>query len=269
VTHLLPLLLYLGALALWLGCLVTGSRGRGPVLASAVTALAVATHVAALVLFRVQYGELPLVGPGAALSTLALVGGIILLATLPLREVARVAIALLPFIIAVQAAALWLGVRPSPMALDFQGVGFVLHVTFAFLGYQGLAIAFAAGILYLIQHHELKEKRLGRFFHFIPPLATLDRVGRVGLWGGFGALTVALGFGWAWTVQHRGSLEMGDPKVLWAILSWLVFAGILAVRFGPGRSDYRGAVASVIGFALVIGSYLVLRLTVSGSGLFL
>lgn len=269
MTHLLPLLLYIGAFGLWIWCLMTGSRGKAPRIAAGVTGAAVLLHAVALVQFRVQYGELPLVGPGAALSTLAFVGGLVLLATLPLREVARVAIGVLPFIIVVQSAALWLGVHPSPMSIDFQGATFVLHVTLAFLGYQGMAVAFAAGILYLIQHHELKEKRLGRFFHFIPPLATLDRLGRVGVWAGFGCLSLSLVLGWAWTVRNRGSLEFGDPKVMWAILSWWVFLGIAGARSVPGRNDYRGAVASVAGFVIVIGTYLVLRLTVGGSGLFL
>lgn len=269
MTHLLPLLLYIGAFVLWVRCLLTGSRGRGPRMAAYVTAGAVAVHAAALGAYWLRFGELPLVGPGAALSSLAFVGGLALAATLLLREVARVAIALLPFIIVVQGVALGLGVQPSPLAVDFQGVGFVLHVSLAFLGYQGLALAFASGMLYLIQHHELKEKRLGRFFHFIPPLATLDRLGRVGLWGGFACLSAALAVGWAWTVQNRGSLEMSDPKILWAVLSWLVFLAILLARGLPGRNDYRGAVAAVVGFGLVITSYIALRLTVGGAGLFL
>jgi ABC-type uncharacterized transport system permease subunit len=137
------------------------------------------------------------------------------------------------------------------------------------LGYQGLAVAFAAGLLYLIQHHELKAKRLGRFYHFIPSLAALDQVGKIGLWVGFGCLTFALAFGWGWTVQHRGSLQVGDPKVLWAILSWGVFVGVLGSRLGGERTEYRGALAAVVGFGLVIGSYVILRLTAQASGLFL
>lgn len=269
MTHLLPLFLYTGAFILWVRCLVRGSQGRGPLAASILTAAGLLAHAVALAHFWLQYGELPLVGFGAALSSLAFVGALALTVMLPLREMSRVAIALLPFIIALQGIAVLLGVEPTPLALDFEGAGFVLHVSLAFLGYQGLAVAFAAGVLYLIQHHELKAKRLGRFFHFIPPLATLDRLARIGLWAGFACLTLALAFGWAWTVENRGSLAMGDPKVVWAILSWLVFVGILGARVGGGRNDYRGALAAVIGFGVVICSYLVLRLTVGGDGLFL
>jgi ABC-type uncharacterized transport system permease subunit len=101
-----------------------------------------------------------------------------------MRQVARVGVALLPFIVVCLGVALLVGIRPSEEALAFQGAGFVLHVTFAFLGYQGLALASAAGGLYLVQHHELKAKRMGRFFHFIPPWPPWTSWGRSGSgWG--------------------------------------------------------------------------------------
>ncbi|TVP44315.1 MAG: hypothetical protein EA350_12105 [Gemmatimonadales bacterium] len=264
--HLLAFFLYLGAFLLWIRFLVSGARGDGPNLASGVVGLAVVAHAVALGSFWAEHGELPLAGPGAALSTLAFVGGLALLALLPVRQVSRVGVALLPFITVCQGIALLVGIQPSDQALAFQGAGFILHVTFAFLGYQGLALASSAGFLYLIQHHELKAKRMGRFFHFIPPLATLDLLGQIGVWVGFVALSLALGFGWAWTVQHPEVIALSDPKVLWAILSWVVFAAVLLLRRGRGRREYRSALASVVGFSLVLGSYLVVRLTSPGSG---
>jgi ABC-type uncharacterized transport system permease subunit len=269
VIHAFALLLYIGAFFLWIHVLVRGSKGTSSVPAALATVTGVALHGAALVRFWTVHEELPLVGPGAALSSLAFVGGAALVAFLPLRYAPRLAIVLLPFMLAVLGAALWVGIEPSPLAIEFQGTGFVLHVVSAFLGYQGMAVAFAAGVLYMIQHHELKSKRLGRFFHFAPPLAILDRIARVGLWAGFACLSLALAFGWAWTVRHRGSLDLGDPKVIWAVLSWSVFLGVLGARWGPGRTEYRGAVAAVVGFGVVVASYLVLRFTAGGDGLFL
>jgi ABC-type uncharacterized transport system permease subunit len=229
----------------------------------------VAVHATALVDFWRTNGELPLVGPGAALSSLAFIGGLALVVMLPMREAGRVALVLLPFVIVVQGVALALGIELSPLSMDFQGVGFVFHVGLAFLGLQGLAVAFAAGVLYLIQHHELKEKRLGRFFVFTPPLATLEKVGRIGLWVGFVAMTLALVVGWAWTVQNPGAIQLSDPKVALGVFAWVVFLAILLFRGAKGSSEYRGALAAVVGFALVIGVYLALRLASGGSGLFL
>jgi ABC-type uncharacterized transport system permease subunit len=186
-----------------------------------------------------------------------------------MKDAGRVALVLLPFVVVVQGIALALGIELSPLSMDFQGAGFVFHVALAFLGLQGLAIAFAAGVLYLIQHHELKEKRLGRFFFFTPPLATLEVVGRTGLWVGFVSMTLALVVGWAWMAQNPGAIQLSDPKVALGIISWFVFLGIFAVRGAPSSSEYRGALAAIVGFALVIGVYVALRLASGGSGLFL
>lgn len=266
--HLLAFLLYVGAFLLWTRLLWKGSsgaKGRGP--APILLGVGVLAHALALAGFWFTYRELPLAGPGAALSSLAFVGGIALLAILPMREMSRVGIALLPFIVICLGAALLVGIEPSGQPLTFQGPGFVLHVTFAFLGYQGLALAAAAGLLYLVQHWELKAKRLGRFYHFIPPLATLDLLSRIGLYVGFGSLTLALALGWGWVSRNPAGVGLGDPKVLWAVSSWAIFAMVLLARLGRGRREHRGALASVLGFTLILGSFLVLRFSAPGGGL--
>lgn len=264
--HFVTFALYALGFGLWLRLLAGGARTKGATLPSVVVGLAVATHALALGSFWVRYGELPLVGPGAAFSSLAFVGGVTLLLLIPARQVARVGVALLPFILICQGTALLLGVKPSGQILAFQGVGFVLHVTFAFLGYQALALSAAAGSLYLIQHREIKAKRMSRFFHFIPPLATLDLLGKVGVGIGFVSISLALTFAWAWTLQNPGVLSLGDPKVIWALLSWGVFGVVLMLRRGSSQREYRSAQASVIGFSVIFGSYLVLRLFVDGTG---
>lgn len=267
--HLAALVFYIAAFAPWIVILVRGANDQASRVAIGLTIVAVVLHAMALVDFWLTTGELPLIGIGAVSSSLAFVGGLSLVLLAAFRDVGRVALGLLPVVVGLQGAAMVLGIEPSPMSLDFQGAGFVLHVALAILGLQGLTVAAAAGFLYVVQHHELKEKRLGRLFVFLPPLATLERVQRVSLGIGFVALSLSLVFGWAWTVQNRGSLEFSEPKVVWAVLSWFVFLGIFLVRRGRVSSEYRGAVATVIGFAVVIGTYLALRITASGTGLFL
>ena len=267
--HLAAFVAYVGALVPWVYLLLRGPRPHAVAFASGLTVVAVLLHVMATLDFWLTYDQLPLGGLAPALSSLALVGGVALVAVLPLREARRIALGLLPLLVALEGGAILLGIEPSQVDLGFQGAGFVLHVALAFLGLQGLAVAFAAGLLYLVQYHELKMKRLGRLSRFIPPLATLERVGGVGLTVGFVSLTLALVLGWAWTVQNLGSLETDDPKVIWAVLSWVVFLGIFLARRGRGQTQYRSALAAVIGFAIVVGTYLALRLTADGTGLFL
>ncbi|MEX0979929.1 MAG: cytochrome c biogenesis protein CcsA [Gemmatimonadota bacterium] len=267
--HFTALFLYALALTLWIRGLLTGARGRGQAVAPWIAVAAVLSHLSALTLFALEYRQLPLVGLGPALSSLALVLGLGLVATLSLREATRIGIVVVPLILVLQTVALVTGVDPTREPLDFQGIWFALHVTFAFLGYQGLALAFAAGLLYLVQFHELKSKRLGRVFRFIPPLATLDGLGRVSLWIGFGGLSIAIVLGWAWTLRYRGTFQVADPKTLWAVVSWTAVVVALLARRGGDRPGRTGALAAVLGFGVVVLFFLVLRLMAVENGLFL
>ncbi|HZD06216.1 MAG TPA: cytochrome c biogenesis protein CcsA, partial [Longimicrobiales bacterium] len=179
-----------------------------------------------------------------------------------------VGILLAPLVILLEGTALLLGVRPAPTTLDFRGAWFALHVTLAFAGIGGMALSAAAGALYLAQHRELKHKRMGRIFRFLPPLATLARMGRVGAATSLAVLSLALALGWAWTVRFRHSLQGQDPKTLWSVFIWGVILAAVLARRGGGGTERRGAVASVVGFLLIVASYVLIR-SAAGSGLFL
>jgi len=267
ILHAIALAFYLLAGALVASTLAAGQREvTRPALFAIVAA--VAAHCAALVAYSVEYGELPLVGLAASVSTLAfLIGAGLLLSTL-LRQARPLALVLVPLIGMLLLVALMLGVRPSGAELEFRGVWFSLHVLMAFIGYAGLAIAFSAGLLYLLQFRALKEKNFGRAFRFLPPLETLDSVGQRALVLGLGALSFALLLAWAWTVRFRGSLTLRNPEVIWGVVTWLVFVSSLAARRG-GAGDRRGAAATVAGFTVVLLAYVVLRVLTASGHLFL
>ncbi len=269
LTHAVTLLLYIGSLILWFRSLQSGGRGRGPKIAFGLAVAGVAAHAVALACFTVEYRQLPLNGLAPSLSTVALTIGIGLVATLGLGEGRRVGIVLVPVVVLLEVVAVSLGIEPAPAQLDFEGPWFVFHVTLAFAGLGGLAVAFASGLLYLVQLHELNTKRMGRLFQFTPPLVTLDRLGRTGLVAGFITFTLGLVLGWLWTYNFRQSLDATNPKVLWAILSWLIFVAALGVRAGGGVKERRSAFASVVGFSLIVVSYLGFRIVSSQGGFFL
>jgi HemX protein len=266
--HLLSLALYALAAAL-LGVSMARSHRRLPAIASAVLAAAIVAHGAELATYVREFGELPLVGLGPSLSVFALLiaAGSLGLATL--GRTGPVGLVLVPVAAAVAAIAQIVGVEPSRQVMAFQGPWFVFHVVLAFVGYAGLTVAFAAGLMYLIQFRELKSKHFGAIFRFFPPLDTLDRIGRGALIAGMSFLTLALLVGWAWTERFGRPMSPGNPKVVWGILSWLVFAAALGARLGGGRPARRAALASVVGFAVVLMGYVVLRLSEAAGGAFL
>lgn len=260
----IALLLYLGASGT-LAASFAGGRVAVPRTGAALIAGGMAVHAAALITFTAEYAELPLVGLAPSLSTLAFLITLFLFATTFARESRPVGIVLLPLVSILLAIALIIGITPAGPPPAFRGVWFSFHVLLAFIGYAGLAVAFAAGLLYLLQFRELKGKRLGRVFRFFPSLPTLDTLGRRGVAIGFPALSGALLLGWAWTVRFRNTFAVDNPEVIWGVLTWLTFAVLVAVRYSKApNTERRAAFASVIGFIVVVVSYLVLRLFVTG-----
>ena len=266
--HVLALLLYGAGAGIQIGSLARGQR-MVPRLGPALLCSAVLVHAVALGAFVAAYHELPLVGLAPSLSTLAFLIGAFLVALTSFREARPVGIVLLPLVVILLALALVLHIRPAGHLLAFRGAWLVIHVVLAFIGYVGLAVAFAAGLLYLLQFRELKGKRFGRLFRFFPPLATLDRLGRLGLQVGFPALTMSLIAGWAWTVRFEHTFAFTMPQVIWGMITWVIFvAAMLAGRSGPTRAR-RSALASVVGFAVVVAAYVILRVAITGGRLFL
>lgn len=266
--HGLALFFYIAAAGVLIGSLVEGRR-MAPRIGEAILTAAVLAHGGGLVAYTVGFDELPLVGLAPSLSVLGFLIGVVLLAMGAFREARTLGLILAPFVAIILTIGLVLGVAPSGEPLAFRGPWFFLHVVLAFIGYTGLAVSFAAGLVYLLQFRELKAKHLGRVFRFFPSLDTLDLVGRRALALGFPALTLALALGWAWTVRFRHSFAFGDPKVAWAVMTWFTFVTVMTVRSGGAARERRGALASVVGFAIVVLAYVVLRLATAEGAVFL
>jgi HemX protein len=242
---------------------------RLTVVSRGILGLGLVVHAWGLVVFTVRWAELPLVGLGPSLSTLAFLIGLGTLIASTLASATTVGLVLLPVVTALAGIAVAVGVQPTGEPGPFQSVWFVLHVVMALVGYAGLTVAFAAGLMYLLQFRELKSKHFGAIFRFFPPLETLDRLGRKGLLIGFPFLTLAMLVGWAWSARFDVVPSPGDPKLTWVILSWVVFLAALLAGFGSGRRSQRGALVSVVGFVVVVVLYVVLRSQTAEHGAFL
>jgi len=263
------LLLYLGASGT-LAVSFAGGRGEAPRTGGYMMAAGVLLHGVGLGLFTAQHAELPLVGLAPSLCTLAFLIALFHFGATLANESRPVGLVLVPVIAVLLAIALVLGISPSGHAVQFRGVWFSFHVLLAFLGYAGLTMAFAAGLLYLLQFRELKDKRLGRVFRFFPSLPALDMLGRLGVVVGFPALTLALLLGWAWAARFQPEFGLEEPQVIWGLLTWFTFAALVVLRL-THRADTqrRAALASVIGFVVVVLTFVLLRVFVTGERVFL
>lgn len=266
ILHLVSFALY-GVAGAVLGFSLAREARRLPTMASVIVALGALVHAAALVEYASTWNQLPLVGLGPFLSTLAFLIGLGCLMAATLGHASTVGLVLVPLVALLTAVAALVGLTPTGEAATFRGAWFVLHVVFALVGYVGLTVAFAAGLMYLLQFRQLKSKHFGAIFRFFPPLDTLDRLGRQGLLAGFPFLTLAVLVGWAWTASF--DVSVAPVKIVWVVLSWVVLLLALLARAGRGRKGERGALASVIGFVVVVVLYVIVRVQAAQNGAFL
>jgi ABC-type uncharacterized transport system permease subunit len=127
-----------------------------------------------------------------------------------------------------------------------------IHILLASAGFAMLGVAGAAGVLYVAHHRAIKSKRPGPLRVPLPPLEALDRVNVLALALGFVLLTLGLlsGVAWVEAVEHR--LWPGGWHANVTGLAWVLYAGLVAARFGAGQGARQSALASAAGFAFLV-----------------
>jgi cytochrome c-type biogenesis protein CcsB len=131
-----------------------------------------------------------------------------------------------------------------------------VHTTLAFLSYATFAVAFGAAIMYLIQEHFLKKKRLGPLYQKLPSLDVLDEINYRCLTFGFPLLTIAIITGAIWAETAWGTYWSWDPKETWSLITWFIYAALLHGRLTTGWRGRRAAILSIIGFFILLFTFL-------------
>ncbi len=127
-----------------------------------------------------------------------------------------------------------------------------VHVTLSMLGTVGFAVAFVAGVMYLIQEGLLKSKRFNVLYSKLPALDFLDQLNQQSIILGFPLLTLGIITGAISAEFSRGAYVNWNPEQTWALVTWLFYFVVLAGRMTLGWRAKRGAYLTVIGFACVI-----------------
>jgi cytochrome c-type biogenesis protein CcsB len=140
----------------------------------------------------------------------------------------------------------------------------VLHTVVAFFGYASFAVAFGAAIIYLMQERFLKRKKLGGLFQKLPSLNTLDDINYRCLTFGFPLLTIAIISGAIWAETAWGTYWSWDPKETWSLITWFVYAALLHGRLTTGWRGKKAAILSIIGFFVMLFTFLGVNLLMPG-----
>ena len=141
---------------------------------------------------------------------------------------------------------------------------FPIHVTFAFLGYAAFALAFCAGVIYLIQERLVKTKNIGTFLERLPSLEVLDKISYRALTIGFPLITIGIITGAAWAEYAWGAYWSGDHKETWSLITWLLYAALLHQRLMVGWRGKKAAIMAIVGFGVVLFTFLGVNLLMEG-----
>ncbi|MDH3628834.1 MAG: cytochrome c biogenesis protein CcsA [Acidobacteriota bacterium] len=128
----------------------------------------------------------------------------------------------------------------------------LVHISLSALALGVLCLAFVMSLLFLAQDRALKSRQGMNWVDRLPALREADRVGQVGLVVGFVLLTAGIASGF---IVHGGVTSEGltaNPKQAFALLTWLIFAAVIAARGWLGIRGRRSAYMTIAGFALGI-----------------
>jgi cytochrome c-type biogenesis protein CcsB len=157
----------------------------------------------------------------------------------------------------------------KPLSPVLQSYWLGIHTVLAFLGNAAFALAFGIGSMYLVQEHYVKSKHLGGLFERLPSLQTLDEINYRLITLGFPLLTLAIITGALWAESAWGSYWNWDPREVWALITWFIYAIILHARLTAGWRGRRAALLSIIGFLTILIAFFGIKLLQKGLHVFL
>jgi cytochrome c-type biogenesis protein CcsB len=149
----------------------------------------------------------------------------------------------------------------TPLVPALQSYWLWLHVSVTMLGEAFFAVAFVASLLFIAApavdflRRYLPWLRI-RAVNVEEKKARLDALAYRAVAVGFPLFTLGgLIFGMVWAYRAWGSYWSWDPKEVWSLITWFVFALYLHTRIVMGWKGKRSALVAIIGFLAALFTY--------------
>ena len=217
-------------------------------------------HTFSVLFHFADSGLLPVTSFGEGLSFFAwlIVGSFLVLGRS--ERVSAIGVVISPLASLMTAGALAFFVPSVPVPAELHSVWLPVHVTLAFLGNAVFAIAFAVSVVYLFEESRLKSRRGAWLLGRLPSLEQLDRLNYRCLVWGFPLLSLGILTGGIWAAHTWGRFWSGELREVLSLITWLVYAGLLQFRLTAGLRGRRAATLTIVGFTLVVVSYVSISL---------
>jgi cytochrome c-type biogenesis protein CcsB len=212
-------------------------------------------HSAALIFRTVESGHAPFTNMYESLSFLAWASVLAYLAIESKYKFRKAGPYLMLIVIGLMALASspLMPKSATPLVPALQSYWLWLHVSVTLLGEAFFAVAFITSIMYL--KAEAREKR-GQADKPGLSAERLDSISYRSIAVGFPLFTLGgLVFGMVWAYKAWGTYWSWDPKEVWSLITWFVFALYLHTRIVMGWKGRRSAAIAVIGFLAALFTY--------------
>lgn len=233
-------------------------------IAIAAVALGFALQSADIVRRFVSYGYTPITSLGESLSFLGWIVAGAFLAVERRYKLPILGAFAMPLVAGVVLPAAVLRDPGGPVPEAIKLAGMPVHVLVAFGGIALFALATGVAVAYLLLERQMKGKRFGLLFSRLPSLEVLDEVSDSLMKWGFVALSITLITGAYFAKKAWGDYWRWDPKLTLSLVGWFVYAGLVHARLFAGWRGRRAAMLTMLGFLILFGSYLGLKLFPSG-----
>jgi ABC-type transport system involved in cytochrome c biogenesis permease subunit len=236
---------------------------RNPMVGRTATTLlifAALAHTFVIGMLTMDVGHVPVAGATSAISTFVWLLALAYLYIELTTEERAMGVFILPLLVGLQAIP---AIRPGveDLAPVLQSPLFGVHVSSLLFAYASFALACVIGVTYVLLFKEIKAKHLGFFYARLPSLQVLDRMNHIAIVVGWVFLTIGLIVGTIWAAQAQGgyagdprvqAMSLKDPKIIGAIVCWLVYSFELFAARRIGWGGRRAAYLSAVGFAIVL-----------------
>jgi ABC-type transport system involved in cytochrome c biogenesis permease subunit len=245
--------LYAGALVVYFASLFARREGwgRGGLI---LAVIGISFHTAALILRTASSGHAPFTNMYESLSFLswAIVVALIVFGRKPRAPQLGPYLMLIAVALVALASSPLMPKEAAPLVPALQSYWLWLHVSVTLLGEAFFAVAFVASILFLSADAEEKKEKL-------------DALAYRAVAVGFPLFTLGgLVFGMVWAYRAWGRYWAWDPKEVWSLITWFVFALYLHTRIVMGWKGKRSAWIAIAGFLAALFTYFGVNYLLSG-----
>jgi ABC-type uncharacterized transport system permease subunit len=128
-----------------------------------------------------------------------------------------------------------------------------VHAALLALAYGAFGLSSIAAVMFLTQENNLKFHKIQAVLSLMPPIQRLEAATGGLLGTGFVLLSLGLALGaFGLSRVNDPHLYRGDPKIVWSLLVWLIYAALIIMRWRFSQTGRRFAFGAIGSFAFVL-----------------